>query len=77
MKLILYHTLGCHLCELAEAILVQVQLNKKFEIIKIDIADGDKLVDLYGTSIPVVLLKNQSASLNWPFSAEDVLQLIS
>lgn len=68
-KVALYSTEGCHLCELALALLHQ--LKKPIEITVIEIGDDDQLVEKYGTSIPVVEYAN-GQQLNWPFTLEEL-----
>lgn len=51
----LYSTAGCHLCEEAEALLVQARAarpNLSWEVV--DIADEDALFEKYGWLIPVL-----------------------
>ncbi|WP_119394554.1 glutaredoxin family protein [Salinibius halmophilus] len=62
----LMHTDGCHLCELAQALLdqaVNAGLISGYE--HVDIALDDELVEKYGIRIPVVCDNN--AELGWPF----------
>ncbi|MFK7159981.1 glutaredoxin family protein [Marinospirillum sp. MEB164] len=68
----LYTTLGCHLCEQAQALLlpwvaqgVQVEL--------VDIIEDPQWVERYGVRIPV-LATAQGAELGWPFDAEQLRQ---
>ena len=72
MTVILYTTVGCHLCEKAEALLATVAPDMPVE--KVDIAEDDALVDLYGERIPV--LAYQGEELGWPFGLLDVQRLI-
>ena len=53
-NLLLYFTDGCHLCDDAVRLLQQTTTPYS----KIDIIHDQKLVDLYGYSIPVVQDKN-------------------
>ena len=67
MKLTLYSTQDCHLCEQAVDLLNQV--TEKFDLEHIDIAGSEALVEKYGIRIPVV--KNGSGKeLDWPFDLE-------
>jgi glutaredoxin len=68
-KVVLYSTEGCHLCELALALLHQ--LKTPIEITIIEIGDDERLVEKYGTSIPVVEFAN-GQQLNWPFTLEEL-----
>ena len=58
---ILYHTEGCHLCELALEIVQRAQIN----FVQVDICDSEALAEKYGITIPVLSDGNQE--LNWPF----------
>ncbi len=66
--LILYGTSACHLCELAEDLLRDLQSQRadlQFE--KIDIADDDQLMEFYGVRIPVLKRLRDGAELGWSF----------
>jgi len=66
MKLVLYSTTFCHLCEQAEALLVQLGIEAEH----IDIVDDDALLESYGTRIPVVKRMDDGSELGWPFDIE-------
>jgi len=71
-SLTLYYTDGCHLCE--DAIVLIEQLNLTYQ--KIDIVEKNKLIELYSTLIPVV--ENRvGATLNWPFSLQQLQEFTS
>jgi len=71
-SLTLYYTDGCHLCE--DAIVLIEQLNLTYQ--KIDIVENNKLIELYSTLIPVV--ENRvGATLNWPFSQQQLQEFTS
>lgn len=72
-KIILYTTLGCHLCDEAEVLITQV-LPKTWSLQKVDIAERDDLLEAYGTRIPVVEIKGQQ--LYWPFSLVELHQAV-
>lgn len=72
MSLVLYGTVGCHLCDLAEAMLVQILVSSPVDIYQQDIADDELLVEQYGTRIPVVYNERNGQLLSWPF---DEIQL--
>ena len=61
--LILLGTTGCHLCEEAEMILHQADM----DFIYTDIIDDECLQQQYGLLIPVVLHNASQKTLNWPF----------
>lgn len=71
MKLELLTTLGCHLCEQAEAMVRQVF--PRAELVLVDIADRDDWIERYGERIPV--LRCGARELDWPFSLLDVRAL--
>lgn len=72
VKITLYTTLGCHLCELALHLLQQAQQAQGLElqIVEVEIADDDELMERYGIRIPVLRVAN--AELGWPFDDEDL-----
>ena len=70
-NLLLYFTDGCHLCDDAVRLLQQTTTPYS----KIDIIHDQKLVDLYGYSIPVVQDKN-GKTLNWPFNLQQLNDFI-
>lgn len=75
-QLILYSTSHCHLCEKAEAQLLNVQKQHDICWVTQEISTDDQLLEQYGTKIPVIKsIKNQS-ELNWPFSEDDIVMLI-
>ncbi|MGI2066567.1 glutaredoxin family protein [Shewanella sp. MF08487] len=61
---LLYHTDGCHLCELAAALLDAAEINYH----AIDICDDAYLAQRYGVSIPVLRARDDN-ELYWPFNA--------
>jgi hypothetical protein len=66
--LVLYGTSACHLCELAEDMLLDVQtLRPGLQFEKIDIANDDQLIERYGVRIPVLKRLSDDAELGWPF----------
>lgn len=65
-KILLFTTLGCHLCEQAAALIRSVGGNPEL----VEIADDDQLFERYGLRIPVVALSHpgeSAAELEWPF----------
>jgi hypothetical protein len=71
-ELYLYHTQGCHLCELAqeqiEPLLTEYQLLLK----EVDIANDTELLERYGIRIPVIRLASSCDELSWPFDTRKV-----
>jgi len=70
-KLILYTTAGCHLCELADAILQTLASQYQLTIIPTEIGDDDQLVQRYGIRIPVVQFPDNT-DIGWPFDLHDI-----
>lgn len=71
----LFGTLGCHLCEVAEALLMPfVEHGLLVELV--DIADSEALFERYGLSIPVLRRCDTEAELCWPFDAEQVVAFL-
>ncbi len=65
-ELILYTSVGCHLCEEAERIIEQVLPGyPQLTLTHVDIADDAELMDRYGVRIPVVAAGGRE--LGWPF----------
>ncbi|WP_134677942.1 glutaredoxin family protein [Ectopseudomonas khazarica] len=71
----LFGTLGCHLCEVAEALLMPFVENGLL-VGLIDIAEHEGLVESYGLRIPVLRRCDTGAELNWPFDAEEVVAFL-
>ncbi len=73
MKLTLYSTQDCHLCEQAADLLKQV--TEKFDLEHVDIAGSADpaqskiLVEKYGIRIPVIK-SGLGEELDWPFDLE-------
>ena len=71
MRLILYSTVGCHLCE--QALLHYQALDLSALLYVQDIAFDDALFARYGVKIPVLSLQTQQGQrvdeLPWPFDS--------
>ena len=71
----LFGTLGCHLCEIAEAeIMPLVEHGLLVELV--DITDPEDLTDVYGLRIPVLRRMDTGAELDWPFDTEQVVAFL-
>ena len=71
----LFGTLGCHLCEIAEAeIMPLVEHGLLVELV--DITDPEDLTDVYGLRIPVLRRTDTEAELDWPFDTEQVVTFL-
>jgi len=71
---ILYSSEGCHLCEQALELCYQQLPPEQIKIV--DIVDDDALVELYGVHIPVLERLADGEKLFWPFTAEQVGELV-
>ena len=71
----LFGTLGCHLCEVAEALLMPfVEHGLLVELV--DIAEREDWVEQYGLRIPVLRRSDTGSERNWPFEAEQVASFL-
>ena len=68
-NIVLYGTSACHLCEVAEKLLVSVLSGKDYT--KSDIAFSQELFERYGEFIPVVK-RNDGRELAWPFDSQSL-----
>ena len=73
--LVLYTTEDCHLCELAEELLEELQASRNFALQSVDISADAALVDAYGMRIPVVKNPATEQEIGWPFQVADLLSL--
>lgn len=71
----LFHTQGCHLCELAEALLAPWE-SRGIRVVQVDIAGDDALEDSYGIRIPVVRRDDDARELGWPFDATSLHEFL-
>jgi hypothetical protein len=79
MSFVLYHTLGCHLCDLAQAIVDDYndsQSDAELEYRLVDIASDDSLVEKFGLLIPVLENSTTQQSLGWPFDLAELSSFI-
>ncbi|MCX4193480.1 glutaredoxin family protein [Methylophaga sp. OBS1] len=75
MQIILFTTEGCHLCEQAHELLLNIADKAPLDIILREIGDDDDLVARYGIRIPVVQFADQQ-ELDWPFKQSDLEAII-
>ncbi|HCW94455.1 MAG TPA: glutaredoxin [Pseudomonas sp.] len=68
----LFGTLGCHLCEQAEGLLMPL-VERGLLVELLDIVDDERLVDEYGLRIPVLRRADSGEELDWPFELEQVV----
>ena len=75
VRLILYSTSACHLCEQALDLLRSLPASA-WTLEEVDISDSDTLFERYGLLIPVLRRDDTGAELNWPFDSRDVARLL-
>lgn len=73
MTVLLYTTLGCHLCDRASELVAMVKPG--LVLTPVDIAEDDALIEQYGERIPVLVCEGRE--LAWPFGVLDVQQFLS
>jgi hypothetical protein len=57
----LYHAAGCHLCESARRVIVQVRDDVAFDLHEVDIGGDPELERRYRERIPVVAVDGEEA----------------
>lgn len=67
--LYLYSTSHCHLCELAQALLTELNVGT---VNIVEIAHNDQLLLEYGRRIPVLKRDGRNTELDWPFTSADI-----
>lgn len=72
MKVKLYTTSGCHLCELALAQIQTLQQGFQITLTEVEIANSDDLIERYGVKIPVISTDQSAGELAWPFSLDQL-----
>lgn len=76
MKIFLFGTMGCHLCEDADDI-VSACDKKNTVIENIDIAEHTQWQDKYAIRIPVLYHPRSKKELGWPFTQIQVQNFIN
>jgi hypothetical protein len=71
----LFGTLGCHLCEVAEAELMPL-VEHGLLVELVDIAESEAMIDDYGLRIPVLRRTDTGAELDWPFDTDQVVMFL-
>ena len=74
--LTLYTTLGCHLCEQAEAMITSCLPASTYELELVEIANSDELMAAYGVRIPVLRRQDLDQEIGWPFTPADIQSLV-
>lgn len=66
----LFGTLGCHLCDEAEQVLLPLLNAMPLQIEWVDIIEREDWVERYAVHIPVLLRLDNGAELFWPFTTQ-------
>jgi hypothetical protein len=75
VRLVLYSTSACQLCEQALVLLRSIPA-PAWTLDEVDISESDTLFERYGLLIPVLRRDDTGAELNWPFDDQDVARLL-
>ena len=73
MSVVLYTTVGCHLCDQARELVSTVAPDITLTLV--DVAEDDELLARYGERIPVLM--KEGRELGWPFGLLDVQQFLA
>ena len=73
MSVVLYTTVGCHLCDQARELVSTVAPDLTLTLV--DVAEDDELLARYGERIPVLM--KEGRELGWPFGLLDVQQFLA
>ncbi len=76
IKLTLYSTEGCHLCEQARELVNGLPNPEAFALEVVDIAFDEYLYQQYRDSIPVLHKGEKHPDLFWPFTASEVAEFL-
>jgi len=68
-SVLLYSTLGCHLCEVAKEVAWPVLRTVNLALVEVDIAESEDLMERYALRIPVLKIEGAAGDLAWPFDA--------
>ena len=73
MKVLLYLTEACSLCDEALDLLIETPELTGHILETVDVATDDGLLKQYGESIPILEIADQQ--LFWPFTSSDITKL--
>lgn len=73
----LYSGSNCHLCSVAEQLLLTTLVNAEQEYQKVDVASNHQLYHLYGAKIPVLKRHDINTELPWPFDQQQLIEFLS
>ncbi|MES3008089.1 MAG: glutaredoxin family protein [Pseudomonadota bacterium] len=87
-ELLLYGSVGCHLCEQAEEVLKPVLTHINEQLVRggmadavvvlqlVEITDFPELLERYAVCIPVIKLTAGADELGWPFDEAQVFDFL-
>ncbi|WP_206485719.1 glutaredoxin family protein [Thalassotalea sp. G2M2-11] len=70
----LYSSEGCHLCEQALQLCQQAKLEPSLQVV--DIVEHEHLAEQYGVHIPVLERLSDGQKLFWPFTQQQIEELM-
>ncbi|QXG45562.1 glutaredoxin family protein [Pseudomonas viridiflava] len=73
----LFGTLGCHLCDIAQAVLLPFVDECGLLVERRDICEDEWLFERYELRIPVLRRVDTGEELDWPFDAPQVASFLS
>jgi len=73
----LFGTLGCHLCEIAEAVLLPFVDEHGLLVERVDICEDERLLERYELRIPVLRRIDTGEELDWPFDTPQLASFLS
>ena len=76
-ELVIYSTLGCHLCEIALEICAPHIDELDYNLTIIDISESDELLAAYSQRIPVAYRPDLELELDWPFTREVAYEFLA
>jgi len=74
--LVLYTTVGCHLCDQAKDVIWPHLEICSYRLVEVDIAEDAALVERYGVRIPVVYRADLDEDLGWPFDGQELFDFL-
>ncbi|WP_211225116.1 glutaredoxin family protein [Oceanobacter kriegii] len=77
MSFTLFGTEGCHLCDIAEQLILQSAGHFAEPVWQQDIAEDERLVENYGIHIPVLRHDACGSELSWPFNGAQLLEWLT
>ncbi|GAB5382309.1 MAG: glutaredoxin family protein [Aliiglaciecola sp.] len=76
MKLTLFSGKDCHLCDVAKALIHELEQESAIELEIIDIKSNHDFYHLYAVRIPVLKRMDNQMELGWPFDLQQLREFI-